>query len=323
MFLCAVVLSFAINNILVKQILMEIYNDPSNAGAFGGVKRFAVSANIKDYDRAKELLSTSDAYTLHKPAVRKFKRRKYIVSGIDALWQADLGDFSSLSRQNKGFKYVLFVIDVFSKVLWVEPVKNKRAKTVDEAFNIILSRASPRKPRNVMTDKGTEFSSIRKTLSERGIKYYTAENAETKASVAERVIRTIKGKIYRYFTYTGKPRYVDRLHDFVQAYNNSKHRSIGMKPNEVCEGNTDKVFTKLYPNHSSDIENNPKFNTGDKVRISIDKPTFSKGYSANWTTEIFTVSRRHTTVPPVYEIVDKNQETIKGTFYEQEMQKVT
>lgn len=301
---------------------METYNSPESTGGLGGVKRFA-EATGKSYQEARKLLRSNPAYTLHRPAIRKFRRRKYIVAGIDSLWQADLGDFVSLSRSNRGVKYVLFVIDVFSKVLWLEPVTNKRASAVCEAFKKILGRAQPRLPQNVMTDKGTEFSVLKKYLTQHGIKYYNAENSETKASVAERVIRTIKGRMYRYFTHTATTKFIDKLQDFADAYNSSVHRTIGMKPVDVTPENSDKVFARLYKKNTAKRERQPKFKVGDHIRISIARPTFAKGYKANWTTEIFKVSKRHTTVPPVYEIVDVNNETIKGTFYEQEMQKVS
>lgn len=298
---------------------MNNYFKPESPGSFGGVKRLRRSDPNLSVKDAKRFLSSQRAYTLHKPIRRIFKRRKTIVSGIDSLWQADLADFQALSRYNKGYKYLLVVIDVFSKFLWIEPVKTKQATEILHSFLQILNRSSPRRPLMVMTDKGTEFAKLRSYLKERAITYYTSENVETKASVAERVIRTIKERLYRYFTHTKSNNFLAVLPKIVESYNKSIHRSIGMAPTDVTPQNQQLVSARLYG-----VSPRPKckFDIGDQVRISKYKGAFEKGYKANWTEEIFSVAKKLKTVPPVYEIADHSGETILGRFYEQELQLV-
>jgi hypothetical protein len=296
---------------------MNAYFDTKNPGSFGGIARLREATNNKD---AKRWLSWQETYTLHKPIRRKFKRRKYQTSGIDDLWQADLAEMSDTASENGGVKYLLVVIDVFSKFLWVEPMTDKRAVTCISAFERILDRASPRQPMYLMTDKGTEFASFKNRLKERKISYYTGENQETKAAVAERVIRTLKGRIYRLMTYRKSKSYIDKLQDLVYAYNHSKHRSIGMKPVQVTPETVAIVKQRLYPLPKGKIRYN--FEIGDKVRLAKSQSAFEKGYKPRWTIETFTISKRKATNPPVYEVKDLNGETILGSFYEQEMQKV-
>ena len=122
----------------------EIYYDPSNPASFGGVRNLGSGRNAKDW------LSAQDAYTLHKPVLRKYQRRKTYSSGIDDLWQADLVDISSISSHNDGYRFLLTCIDVFSRRAQVAPLKNKKATTVRDAFAAMLI---DRRPNLLQTDK--------------------------------------------------------------------------------------------------------------------------------------------------------------------------
>ena len=128
--------------------LKEIYYDPTKVGSFGGVKALSKAAGRK---YVKEWLAGQDAYTLHKPTKRKFKRRKMICVGLDHLWQVDLADLNSLAVHNDGFKYLLTCIDCFSRYAWAVPIKNKTATSVTDAFASLISL---RKPTYVQSDKG-------------------------------------------------------------------------------------------------------------------------------------------------------------------------
>ena len=97
-------------------------------------------------------LMSQDAYILHKPARRNFKRNRVIVGGIDEEWQMDLADMQSLKQYNDGYRYLLVCIDVFSKYVWVVPIKSKTGPALVEEFKVIL--LSGRKPEKIMTDQG-------------------------------------------------------------------------------------------------------------------------------------------------------------------------
>ena len=309
----------------MDEYLSSVYYDPKRPGGFGGVDRlyddvkkegkFAISRK-----KLKEWLMKQDAYTLHKPMRRHFKRNRVIVGGIDQQWQMDLADMQSMQKFNDGYRYLLVCIDVFSKYAWVVPLKNKTGPTLVEAFKVIL--ASGRKPEKIMTDQGTEFLNkhFRALMKEEDIELYNTYN-ETKASIVERLIRTLKTKMWRYFTAKKTMRYMDMLPDLVYSYNHSVHRSIKTKPAEVTTENEKKVWHTLY-DHDAVKNVKYKFKIGDQVRISKMKRTFEKGYLPNFSKEIFIISKQIPRDPPVYKLKDLDGEELKGTFYEQELQKV-
>ena len=150
--------------------------------------------------RVRKWLSEQDAYTLHKPIVRKFKRRKTFVKAIDDLWQADIVDLSTLSKSNDGNRYLLVCIDVLSKFAHVASLKTKSATVVRDAFVEMLRN---RRPNMLQTDKGTEFINytFQKLLSDNDIKHYTSENDDIKCAIVERFNRTLLEKIFRYLTW--------------------------------------------------------------------------------------------------------------------------
>ena len=305
--------------------LSSVYYDPKRPGGFGGAERlykdvkkegkFAISRK-----EIKEWLMKQDTYTLHKPMRRHFKRNRVIVGGIDQQWQMDLADMQSMQTFNDGYRYLLVCIDVFSKYEWVVPLKDKTGPTLVEAFKVIT--ASGRKPEKIMTDQGTEFLNkhFRALMKEEDIELYNTYN-ETKASIVERLIRTLKTKMWRYFTAKKTMRYVDMLPDMVHSYNHSVHRSIKTKPVDVTAENEKKVWHTLY-DHDTVKNVKYKFKIGDQVRISKMKLTFEKGYLPNFSKEIFTISKQIPCDPPVYKLKDLDGEELKGTFYEKELQKI-
>ena len=175
----------------------------------------------------------------------------------------------------------------------------------------------------VQSDKGTEFlnSTFQSMLKRSGIKFYTSENEDLKASVVERFNRTLKTKMYRYFTYKNTRRYVDVLDDMLYSYNNTYHRSIGMTPAEVNVDNEHTGRKCLYAIKPK--SHKWKYDVGDRVRIAMQKRPFREGYLGEWSHEIFEIKSSLPTVPVTYELVDLACESIKGRFYNQELQKVT
>ena len=167
-----------------------------------------------------------------------------------------------------------------------------------------------RKPRKTWIDHGSEFfnNKFKSFLKENDIEMYSTFN-EGKSVVAERFIKTLKNKIYKHMTTTGKNVYFDDVDDTVKKYNNTIHSSIKIKPKDV----TDNSFVE----YSEDTNNKSrKFKVGDNVRISKYKNIFAKGYTPNWSEEVFVVNEVQNTVPWTYLINDLNGEEIKGSFYE-------
>ena len=302
--------------------LSSVYYDPKRSGGFGGVDRLYQDVKKEgkfkiSRKEIKEWLMKQDAYTLHKPMRRHFKRNRVIVRGIDQQWQIDMADMQSMQKFNDGYRYLL----VFSKYAWVVPLKNKTGPALVEAFKIIL--ASGHKPEKIMTDQCTEFLNrhFRALMKEEDIELYNTYN-ETKASIVERLIRTLKTKMWRYFTAKKTMRYIDMLPNLVYSYNHSIHHSIKVKPVDVTAENEKQVWHTLYDDHSAQKAPKYKFKVGDQVRISKMKRTFEKGYLPNFSKEIFTISKQIPHDPPVYKLKDYDDEELKGTFYDKELQKI-
>ena len=254
------------------------------------------------------------AEELFKPIIRKFKKRTVYSGFKDNIWGADLAYMQLMGKFNNGFRFLLCVIDVFSKYAWVVPLKDKKGVSIVDAFQKILDK-SRRKPNKIWVNKGSEFynNSFKKWLKDNDIEMYLIHN-EGKSVVAERFIRTLKTKIYKYMTSISKNVYIDKLDDIVNEYNNTYHRTIKMKPVDVKD-NTYIDFKKEVN------DRDPKFKVGDHVRISKYKNIFAKGYMPNWSEEVFVIKKVKNTVPWTYVINDLNGEEIIGTFYEKELQK--
>jgi len=158
----------------------------------------------------------------------------------------DLVDVSGLSSHNDGSIYLLTCIDVFSKWAWAVPVRRKTGRDVAEAFEKILADGNCNM---LQSDKGTEFlnSTFQAMLQRRGMKFYTSKNEDLKAAVVERFNRTLKTKMFCYFTHANTKRYLDVLDDLLHSYNSTHHRSIGMAPSEVNAHNEYVVRSRLYP----------------------------------------------------------------------------
>ena len=249
-----------------------------------------------------------------------FPRRKVLVYGLDHQWQADLVDVAKIASYNEGYRYLLTCMDVLSKYAWVVPLKDKTGKSLVEAFTIIFK--SGRRPIRLQTDKGTEFTNrvFQKFLREHDVHFFTTHNEETKASVVERFNRTLKTKMWKFFTHKETLTYLDVLDDMMDSYNHTVHRSTGMPPADVTWANQTTVAKRLY-GRSGPVKK-CKFLPGDRVRLVKSKRAFKKGYLPSWTEELFTVVRCRETRPPVYVVKDDHGEELEGTFYAEELQKV-
>ena len=249
----------------------------------------------------------------HKPVIKKFKKRKVYSQFKDNIWGVDLADMQSLSKKNKGIKYILCVIDLYSKYAFVIPLKDKKGISITNAFDKIIKQFK-RKPNKLRVDQGSEFHNrvFKKWLSDNDIIMYSTFN-EGKSVVAERFIRTLKNKLYKHMAATGKNVYYDVLDDIVNEYNNTKHSTIKMKLMDVKDNK--RVYIAEHNEKYS------RFKVGDRVRISKYKNIFAKGYTPNWSREIIIVNKINDTVPYTYNIKDLNDEEIISSFYDRELQK--
>ena len=219
------------------------------------------------------------AKELHKAIIRKFKKAKVYSGFKDKTWGADLANMKLTNKFNKGSRFLLCAIDIFRKYAWVVPLKDKKGVSIVNALQKIL-KESDRKPNKTWVGKESKFynNPFKKWLKNSDIEMYSIHNAG-KSVVAERFIRTLKTKIYKYMTSVSKNVYIDKLHDIVVEYNNTYHKTIKMEPVDVKD-NTYIDFKKEVN------DKDPKFKVGRHVRISKYKYIFAKVYTPNWPEEI-------------------------------------
>lgn len=260
-------------------------------------------------------------HELHKPARKFFERRPFIQKGINDTLQLDLVEMIPYSKANRGYKYILMAIDCFSKRAFARALKTKTGTEVSQATKSILEEIGSA-PKNIQTDLGKEFycAPFKSLMNKNGINHYSTYT-EMKASIVERLNRTIKGRMWKEFGFVGSYEWLEILDSIIENYNRSYHRTIKMKPNQVNSSNEQNLLATVY-NFDDSPSKRSKYKVGDHVRISKSKGIFAKGYTANWSTEIFQVVKVQRTAPITYLLKDQSNEYIKGSFYDVELSKV-
>lgn len=315
-----------------QEYLESIYFNPLHPGAFSGpAKLYKVVKREKKHvislNNIKQWLQDQDAYSLQKPVRYKFKRNKVVSKGLDSLWDMDLADVSNIEDSNKGVKFLLIVIDIFSRYLWVAPLANKKHTTVINGLKKVFSHG--RKPQWLRSDPGGEFANrwMKAFLKKEGVRHFVTHN-ETKANYAERVIRTLKVLMYRYFTRKQSREYKPILQDLVHNYNNRPHSSLnGRNPVDINAKNEAVIWKEQYVDSivlpKTLKAKKYKHNIDDLVRLPHLKRPFQRDYDEKWTEEIFIVkSRKFRSGIPIYKVTDFDNDPIQGTFYENELQMV-
>ncbi|XP_037891516.1 uncharacterized protein LOC119638665 [Glossina fuscipes] len=241
------------------------------------------------------------------------------MKGIDDLWQTDLVEMISYAVQKNGYRYILTVIDTFSKKAWVMAVKNKNAQYVMNAMKGIFEK-NHRKPKNLQTDNGKEFfnNQFHQLMQNNHINHYSTYSV-LKASIVERFNRILKGMMWKEFIFQGTYKWIHIYKDLFDKYDNTFHRTMKMTPKQVNSSNEKSLLDTVYSNLK--IFKRPKFKTNDYVRISKYKHQFEKGYTPNWTTEIFRVKTIRNTNRNTYLLEDYQGREVKGGFYEYELMK--
>ena len=317
-----------------KDYLATIYFDPSHPGSFAGPNKLYAAVKREGKfkigkRRIAQWLGDQDAYSLTKGVRRKFPRSRVIVEGLDSQWDVDLMDMKDLEDKNDGYRYILTAIDIFSRFVWCVPTKSKSAKDVLASLKILLS--GERRPKVIRKDKGKEFNNkeVSKFLKDKGIHHFNTENTETKANYVERVIKTLKHKLYRYFIKKRTQRYVDVLPEIVRGYNHTVHSSLGRTPASVdpateSESRYEQYLIRRKRKTGGPIKDRRyAFKVGQVVRVSRIRNVFDRQYSQHWSGELFKVTRRFRREGlPVYRLEDWTGEELTGTFYEQELQAV-
>lgn len=257
---------------------------------------------------------------LHKSSRKNFPRRRVVLKGIDDLWQADLVDMNSFAKFNHDNKYILTIIDGFSKYAWGVPLKNKSSLSIIQSFESVFKNYK-RAPRNLHTDFGTEFYNkhFEKLMKKFNINHYSTYS-HLKASIVERFNRTLKSKMWKMFSYRGSYKWIDKIDYLLEEYNNTKHRTIKLAPVDVNSKKIEKKLLNTVFKITHKLVKN-RYKVGDYVRVSKYKGVFEKGYTPNWSPEIFKIMGVCNKFPVTYKLEDYQHKPIAGRFYETELQK--
>ena len=278
---------------------------------------------MMDKQQQQQLL----AKEVFSPQITKFRRERIIPLHKVEIWSADLIDKSSLSKYNNNYKYILTVIDIFTKYAWAIPLKNKSGLSITNGFKIVLSEhpqrgsesqhscsSTRRKPEKLWVDRSNEF--YNKTFKSLLKEYETKLNStysDLKAVFIERFNRTLLHIINKPMFINGDCNWVNILNDAVITYNNNIHSTINMTPVDASNNPDEVKYSFIYMNIK------PKLKFGDYVRNADKRNIFSKGYTSNWNRKLFKFNAVLKTQPPTYKIEDINGEIIEGKYYEQEL----
>lgn len=310
---------------LLDHILSDVYTSTDSPACYAGadaVYREAIRRNPAiTRDQVRDWLARQRTYTLYRPAIKRFPRLKTVPTGLNTDWQADLNTMIRLKHRNDDYNYFLVCVDVLSRMMYVEPVKLKRPNFMQQAFDAIFERAGT-KPWKIYTDSGTEFESgpMKRYFERKNIiKLHSNPENDLHATVAERANRTIKERLYRYFSENGTLRWVDAIQDIVDAINNSECRVTGVKPVDVNEANAPDLQERLYGQQYR--RKKARFKVDDYVRVQEKTVLFSKGLN-KYTDKIFRIeSVIYDQGKPLYRLVDGLGYELPGRFYERELVK--
>ncbi|KAL3085282.1 hypothetical protein niasHS_010351 [Heterodera schachtii] len=313
--------------VATRRHLKFLYKDLSSPVAFTSVEPLLREARKTQpkINRAdvQNYLATQRTYTLHRQAKRRYRRLPTLAPGLHTEWQADLAIFDRLAKQNRGYKYLLVCIDTLSRQVFVEPVKTKTSNNMIIAFGRIFKR-SKYIPWKVLTDQGKEFTAraVQHFFRAKDVEHFCMlTSPQFHAGMAERTNRSIKERLYRYFTERNTYTWIDVVQDIVRAINHSTNSSIGMRPADVNFKNAEALRQKLHNAAENVVRRQPRYRVGDRVRIEKYKHVFQKGYLPRFTNELFTVAEVHTDRSPVvYRLRDDHNEIISGTVEQQFVQ---
>lgn len=292
-----------------RRLLKGLYT--SGPAAYGSVKNLAKASNLSK-KKVREFLHSNNAYTQYHIAYRNFPRLYVVAKSVNEIWCMDLAMMDKLAPQNSNVKYLLVCVDILSRFVRVQPMKDKTALSTKNAFVRMIEKGDS--PKKVWTDDGSEFKGVFKSLcTTLGIVAYHTYSTK-KAAYAERAIRSLKNIMYRYLEENSSFKYLPKLQSFVKIMNTRENRSIKMAPANVTNRDALRIINSRVPEKYT-----ASFRVGDYVRAAKKDEVFRKGYKPQFTREIYQIKAIVTTNPVTYQLTDKHKRPLPGKYYEKQL----
>lgn len=320
------------NTRILENVLQKIYYDPRHYASFSSVADLYHAAknkvrNLKKID-VKNWLSKQTTYILHKSTRNKFPRRKVLVRGPKHQFQADLLDMQKKRKENNGVKYLLTVIDCFSRLATAIPLKFKTGTNTRDGLKKAFKELGF--PKKLQTDGGKEFynEKVKNYLKKYNILHFSTSQQDTKAQIVERFNRTLRERIEEYLDskkhLITKGNYIHSLSDLLHGYNTRPHGAFKNKfaPIDINMKNKKIVFDLLYKDYLNKIKPKFKLQIGDIVLLALTKKKLEKNTKTFSPTKYIIIDR-HLTEPVTYSIKNIDSNEIKeGTFYDEQLQRI-
>ena len=314
----------------IDNFLSKIYYNPSKPGSYYGinklynvVKNMANKPNYLDRNGVKEWLAKQVTHAIHSIPSHKFHTEHIITQYLNEQWDSDLIDIQSLSRYNDNVRYLLLCVDLFSRKIMMRPLKTKKTQEVTDQMEDIMDKEKVW-PTVMRTDAGGEYVSkvFNALMKKHNISHFIAHGPH-KASYAERCNLTMQRRIFKFLYETKQMRYIDRLQEFVDSYNETPHSVTSVAPSSVTVENSQELYNRVYLKIVNKRANTPvkfTFDVGEAVRITRGPEHFAKSYKPYYTEELFLIYSRIPSHPPRYRLVDLEKNVIIGSYYAEELQ---
>lgn len=307
----------------------NIYENPQHPSAYGGVNRLYQSVKTdKSKSDVLKFLYKNPTYRKFKNNRRKYKRARIFVTSIGYMYQSDLFDVQKLSQSNNGYRYILVVVDCFSRMIYARPLKRKTAQlTANALYDVFdqLKKSGILSPRSLMgSDLGTELwnTETDKVFEKFGTSHF-ALRAPKKASLAEISGRYLLDRIYKHMHATDTKKWIDDLQKFVDAKNSRPNKSLGgLASNQVTVANQASVFESLFPDRYEHVKpKKPPFTIGQTVQLALDALPFGKSFHGYFSEKIYKIKQR-LEYNGIYRYTLEDTSDgieVSGTYYKEEL----
>ena len=325
--------------------LKEIYENIKNKAGFSGAHKLFRESNHHRRDitltDVKKFLMKQRSHTLHGNITKRFLRSPVMVSGPGKILGSDLADMGEeLKKYNKNYRYLLILIDIFSRKLYITCLRDKKNSTVSKEMENFLEHKTKFRYGKLWVDQGGEYvgSSMKRLLCKYNIEMYHVYNRRFKCAMAERVIQTIKRKLYKRMTHLNTYTYLDSLQDVVDVYNNTPHKGLKFNTPNYIHNLTDPMEIKKHAhqqylqklrnyggykrvNRWRTLSQTDILEEGTFVRILTTgaEGVFTKSFKQIYTEEVFIIRKVIKSFPTRYYLKDLSGEIIEGTVYKQEI----